>query len=664
MRNVTAKIDGLIGSVEARVCNALVAIVVAFSIVPGEHLFAQELQIIPAEEFISSPGGVDMRTGRYIYRHVDLSAGEGGNAFSLERIMPDYAAGHANPFGNFSHNFDIWMVESRVNLDAGGTTSGVDYRINIHIGGRSVTFDSKAQSVGYRYAGSGPDAKLNLTGDRASASALYTLRDADGTIINFRPIGSGDCSSFGYRRCAFVSSLVRPDGTHLDFSYVASGGGSHNGARLTRVVSSRGFTLILEGTGNRVTKACLVNTRTNTPPVANICPAGVPTSTYSYASTTRSRLATMTDAAGGQWSFTYSGSQMGYVNPGDDSAWLTNTISWRDDEEGSPQEIITRQNFSDGSAYTYSYNLTPTTNSRPIATIIGGSYTNNSGAKTIINYDHPVLPGSRQGETCAPHEFPCTNPLPDPWEYWVWQTTPGPVEIIDPLGRKTTFNYCDPVVETGLPPQYQDRCAVVPTVDVTDPKGIQTFFKYDGSQNVTEARQVGKVGSALADIVRSATYDCSNPASCTKPLTSTDANGNLTERTYASGHGGMVSEMLPAPSAGGARPLKLISWTQRYVWTRNTSGSLVRSENPIWTKVSETQCQTLPGVSPAASCDGGAPVRTTTYEYGAAGTGESLLVKGITITAAGETLRTCYGYDAMGRKISETGPRAGLASCQ
>jgi YD repeat-containing protein len=105
------------------------------------------------------------------------------------------------------------------------------------------------------------------------------------------------------------------------------------------------------------------------------------------------------------------------------------------------------------------------------------------------------------------------------------------------------------------------------------------------------------------------------------------------------------------------------TYTQRYAYIKNSGGTLVAAASPIWVKSTETECQTVTGSSPAAVCDGAAPQKTTTYEYGATGTGQSLLVKGMVVTADSTSLRTCYGYDQWGNKISETTPRAGLASC-
>ena len=41
----------------------------------------------------------------------------------------------------------------------------------------------------------------------------------------------------------------------------------------------------------------------------------------------------------------------------------------------------------------------------------------------------------------------------------------------------------------------------------------------------------------------------------------------------------------------------------------------------------------------------------------------NLLLRGTVVTADGQTLRTCYTYDDMGRKISETQPKGTGSSC-
>lgn len=140
-----------------------------------------------------------------------------------------------------------------------------------------------------------------------------------------------------------------------------------------------------------------------------------------------------------------------------------------------------------------------------------------------------------------------------------------------------------------------------------------------------------------------------------------DANGNQTDYTYAT-WGGMLSEMGAPPSAGAARPLKLFTYVQKYAYIKNAGGGLTPAATPIWLPSTETECQTVAG-SNTSVCDAGAPQKVTTFVYGADGTADNLLLRGVVISADGQTRLTCYGYDQYSNRISETRPRAGLTSC-
>ncbi|TXC73379.1 hypothetical protein FSZ31_01050 [Sphingorhabdus soli] len=637
--------------------------------------YGQDLRVIPAESFITSPGGVDMRTGRLVYSHTDLLAGSDDNAISLDRIMPDYTGNHANPFGSFAHNWDIWLVQAdTTEPNEFGSTITI-WRVGIHFGGRTVTMDGIKNQPDFTYKGDGPAKLLTFTGDRATGPAIYTFRDADGTIMTFRPMAAAsECSrtpNVKPLRCAYISSLVRPDGTRFDFTYASTGSGNGNSQRLVRVASSRGPAVILEGSGSVVTRACVLNFSTVTPPASNICPANaLATANYTYTSPgalQQPRLSSMTSPDGGVFGFSYSGAgttySMGFTEPGQGSPVMENSVTLAVDEEYTSQETVNSQAFADGRSYSYNYDYTPQATNRPNSTIMGGGYIDNTGVSSAFVYDFPIVPNSRTypGQPCT--SFPCYDEQPDEFLYWIYQATPGPVLIRDPLGRETNIDYCDPVFAAGAPIYVQDRCAVrsLP-VSATDPEGITTFYKDGGNGNITEARRRPKPGSGLTDIVMSVTFNCANPASCTKPVTSTDALGNTVNRAYAAGHGGLTSEMLPPPAPGGARPLMLRTYAQRYAWIRNTSGALVQTPSPMWVLETETSCQTSAGSS-SPVCDPSAPQLVKVLEYGAAGTAQSLLVKGVAMTADGQTLRTCYGYDDWGRKISETGANANLTVC-
>lgn len=120
----------------------------------------------------------------------------------------------------------------------------------------------------------------------------------------------------------------------------------------------------------------------------------------------------------------------------------------------------------------------------------------------------------------------------------------------------------------------------------------------------------------------------------------------------------------------GVRPLKRSAYVQRYAWISNGSGGFVRASSPVWLLSQERTCRTS-GTSSGATgdvmgCAGGSGDEVvTTYEYGPdnGSVGNNLWLRGVAVTADGQTRRTCYGYDGWGNRISETKPRAGLGVC-
>jgi hypothetical protein len=146
------------------------------------------------------------------------------------------------------------------------------------------------------------------------------------------------------------------------------------------------------------------------------------------------------------------------------------------------------------------------------------------------------------------------------------------------------------------------------------------------------------------------------------PLTYTDPKGAVTNYVYTS-YGSIQSEMKPAPSSGAARPLKLYTYVQKFAYVKNSGSALAAAATPIWMLSTETTCQTAAG-SNTPACDAAAPRLQTTYQYGADGTADNLLVRGTEVKdlATGVKRLTCFKYDTLGRKISETSPR-GTSVC-
>jgi len=621
----------------------------------------------PAERLAVTPGGVDMRTGRYQHSPTDLAIGEDNETggLALTRSLGSDGLGHLNPFGNFSHNFDIFIDLQLVEVGVNGN-SHVD-RARVHFGGRSETFE---MTGGY-YEQVSRSGYARLTLASGSPPLLFTFTSNDGTVAVFRPLaGTSDCSTI--LPCAYVATVTYADGTRYSFDYDAptSAGTAH----LRSVTSNRGYALLFQyGSGadaDTIVSACLINLSAAPAPANHACPASpLASASYAYTSAGGSRrLAAATDAGNATWSYGYpaatsGGYSMTFTRPGETAPWLTNNVVVRP-TQSSVDDIVMQQIFADSSTYAYSYDFSPDVPGE-IPQLAGGYYVDPAGHTVEVRYDFPIKPGSTWGN--VPQGGGSDQ------QTLFYQITPGPVRIVDALGRTTTTNYCDPNAAANLPSWEQHRCLVMPTpVSFTSPEGIRTDLIWDYTTRLLlRATQHARPGTspAMADIVRSASYNCTpaTMASCAKPVTRTDANGNVTNYSYDPVHGGLLSETGPAPSAGAPRPQARHEYAQRYAWLANGSGGYVAS-GPIWVRTATSTCRTS-----AATGNAGAPCAVagdevrTTYDYGPDSGPNTLLLRGQLVTATdggtARSYRTCYGYDARGRRISETRPNANLASC-
>jgi len=612
----------------------------------------------PAERLVVTPTGVDMRSGQYAYSQTDLSIGEDNETggLALTRGMIASVPGHINPFANFSHNWDFMIWEKRIDIDEGrydGT--GPDSRMHVSFGGRSETFEAKLEDTGYHQVSNIWRASLTFV----SGTGVATYGASDGTVVVFRPIDNGDCSSLF--RCAYVSQITHPDGTRFSFEYDPGPGPT----RLRAVVSNRGYALLFQyGTGadaNHVSSSCVINLAVQAKPTTNVCPIS-PHGTSSYGYTTfesKRRLASATDAASAISGFTYarvSGTlRMGFIRPDETEPWLVNSLTEWSDSEGVPKELVDRQDFADVTHWTYFWTFAPQVEGE-VAQVAGGRYVDAADATTEINWGFERRPG----------QF---GPQPINVGDIMWQVTPGPAAVVDPLGRTTTSNYCDRQVWNALAGQ-QQRCLVTMLQSFTEPDGRVTELTYDGhtTRNVTEVRRKAVPGSGLADIVTTATYSCTNNIVCNRATSTTDANGNTTNFVWDTTHGGLLSETAPPPAPGGIRPQTRHAYEQRYAWISNGAGGYVQAATPIWVRVSTSMCRSSAATgNPAAACATAGDEVLTLYDYGPNSGPNNLLLRGQSVTATdggvATTLRTCYGYDPRGRRISETAPNANLASC-
>lgn len=197
-------------------------------------------------------------------------------------------------------------------------------------------------------------------------------------------------------------------------------------------------------------------------------------------------------------------------------------------------------------------------------------------------------------------------------------------------------------------------------IQTQEVSGAVISYAYDARGNVLAIRN-GAAGDTAAPLLYSAGYPagCANPVTCNKPLWTKDANGNQTDYTYDPNHGGVLT--VAGPAVNGVRPQIRSAYAQRYAWFKDATGQFVRAAEPIWVLATQSSCRT--GAASGSGCViVGDEVRST-YEYGLDSGPNNLFLRGIAVTADSQTLRTCYGNDQYGNRISETQPAAQLASC-
>jgi YD repeat-containing protein len=225
----------------------------------------------------------------------------------------------------------------------------------------------------------------------------------------------------------------------------------------------------------------------------------------------------------------------------------------------------------------------------------------------------------------------------------------GTTTATSPLGEVTFARYNR---DRGYITEYRDALGFTTLYEydsgdrlirITYPEQNAVAFEYDARGNPLKRTQIPKPGGGQP-IIETAGYEttCTNQVTCNRPRFVIDGRGNRTDYEYETAPNPVLTGRptkitLPPAQPGGIRPE-----------TRNTyvSGALVASRSCI------TQ----------ASCAGTADEIVTTYDYG--GTeGSTRRLFGMAVTSNGVTMRTCYSYDDQGRKVSETAPRAGIATC-
>lgn len=583
----------------------------------------------PPRHDTRSETGVSYRDGAFNWSEQDLSIG-GDDGISFNRTYISSSSDGFAPGWLYS-TFSIIRVDE-VPLDPElmqPPPQNKRWVFHVVFGGGSYAFTGGAKNVqtGAPIRGGTyrplEDNGTSLVYNGTSTSGYFTFTGGDGTVVNFTNWVNGK-----------ISDLTKPDGTRLDYSY-------GNGMS---VFSNRGYALIIEGK----TKACVVNLAyTYLAPGASICPADAQSVTYGYSPgtfNTFAQLLTSAVKAGATTTYEYVGADhLGCIKaPGQSVCKISNQYGVCPEDPYDPSTRIPRryrdpvlsQQTATGETFSYTY--------------AGGDYLQMCDYTNSYSNTANVWPISPGDTTMTTNTGAQTRVL---------TTTGGlPYSIRDPLNRVSAAEYTgNGFVETELTQLVWSR----------QPEANEVQLAYDLRGNISAKIEKAKPGSGLADIVTSAAYPatCSSPKTCNKPLSVTDARSNTTAYTYDANHGGVLTET--GPAVNGVQPVKRYAYAQYYAWLKTSGGGFAPAATPVWLLTEERSCRATSTVGNA--CAGGSADETVvTYEYqaGNGSTPSNLLLRGKVVSADGQSLRTCYGYDLAGNRISETTPRAGLGSCQ
>lgn len=556
--------------------------------------------------FTMSPMGVNLQSGIFVQTETEFTIG-GLSFIRSWRAIPTFAPspGGIAVFGGWDHNFLL----------------GAQWHPTAHPGrGMNVYADGKIYQFTLSQDGT-YWTPWNLDQHNNSAMGAQ-LTGTSGSNLVFRN-QAGDVHTMNADNQ--TTSIVYADGTRTEIIYDGS-------KRPHVIMNNRGDAIILDYNGNgRLATACAFNRAEFHIAGGSSCGASTLRVDYGYSTTSAAQgwvLSSVTGADGQVTSMQYDT----YYRPNLTCVTLPNSSTCRitnayGAQSGDLEPLLTRpdqvrvQTTATGEVWRYSY------------------------LNADLYQDWPPLQWNEVRQTEA--------------------------EMTDPLNRVTRVVYENGFVRHLYAPEGHTEyqwASLNPSVFI-QPAGNRQIMGYDLRNNLVTRTWRAPTGSSEADIVRLTVYPGSYPdftttgcepqnfRTCNKPIYSLDENGNRTDYTHDPAHGGVLTLTRPAPSSGAARPQIRYAYAQIYAGVRDSGGALVNADTPVWMLAQESQCRTQ------ASCSGTSDEILTTYEYGSSGSANALRLRGVVVSGNGITSRTCYGYDSLGNRISETGPGAQLSSC-
>ena len=192
-------------------------------------------------------------------------------------------------------------------------------------------------------------------------------------------------------------------------------------------------------------------------------------------------------------------------------------------------------------------------------------------------------------------------------------------------------------------------------------EGNKKLFTYDPRGNLTEIAHHPKPGSAETVLYERAGFaaTCTSRLVCNQPTWTEDKQGNRTDFEYDPVHGQVTRVSLPAVNE--IRPVERYYYTRLFARYYGPGGAIVQDPDGVWLLTAKKTCSSSATVGDGCAVAGDEV--TLTYDYGPATGLNNLWLRGEAVESQGTILRTCYGYDRFGNRISTTEPRSGLASC-
>jgi len=458
-----------------------------------------------------------------------------------------------------------------------------------------------------------------------SSGYVYTL--GDGTVVQYGLAGNKNMygGAFGY----VVRSVTKPTGEILTYNYKIStvcGDASYSYnttiGRIQSVTSTNGYMLKMTFVTNtppayvgaspswfELNKVTALNAATDyCDPTADTC-----TFSQTWPSLTMSGVTSFTDALGQVTTYTYtSGLLTGIKRPG--AASNTTTIT---NTSGKVSQVI-----NEGIVTNYAYaDNTPTTGTRRV-TVSDGVAGDRVLEVDMANYQ--VTKDTNEDLKSTVYEY--------------YPTTRLLKKVI-----QSENNYVEYV--------YDDRGNVTCTVQVskTAPAGQTCVGPSTANKLVTSATY------PASDATQTWRCATGTPAvKCNKPITTTDAKGNVTDYEYDNTHGGVTKVKLPAGVSGGTRPETRYGYTATYyAQYKNSGGTLVNFATPVTRLTRVGTCQS------SASCTDAADEAKSVIGYGTANVLPTSVASGNgtgTLTAT-----STIAYDIFGNTQTVDGPLSGTA---